>query len=76
MRYIRFIRLDSVIGRYVLNCVLRYYISLNSIMNTDIKLPDVIGRINANENHLAALPLLRDSYVVKTVLYVCRTITL
>jgi len=48
-----------VIGRNVLNCALRYHISLNSIINTDIQPRDIIGRINANDNHLTVLPLLR-----------------
>jgi len=50
--------LDYVIGRNVLNCALRYHISLDSIMNTDIQPQDIIGRINVNDNHLAVLPLL------------------
>jgi len=52
--------LDSVMVRYVLNCALRYHISLDSIMNTDIQPRNVIGCINANDNHLAVLPLLRE----------------
>jgi len=49
-----------VICHNVLNCELRYHISLDSIMNTDIQPRDIIGRINANDNHLAVLPLLRE----------------
>jgi len=55
--------LDSVISRNVLNCALRYHISIDSIMNTDIKPRDIIGRINANDNYspvLHVLPLLRE----------------
>jgi len=48
--------LDSV----MLNCALRYHISLDNIMNTDIQPRDIIGRINANDHHLAVLPLLRE----------------
>jgi len=49
-----------VIGRNVLNCPLRYHISLDSIMNTDIKPRDIKGRIDENDNHLVVLPLLRE----------------
>jgi len=51
---------DSVIGHNVLNCALRYHISLDSIMITDIQPPDIIEHINANDNHLDVLPLLRE----------------
>jgi len=46
---------DSVIGRKVLNCVLRYHISLNRIMNLDIQPRGIIGGINANDKHLTVL---------------------
>jgi len=58
----------SVIGRNVLNCALRYLISLDNIMNKDIQPRDTIGRNNANDNHSSVLPLLQE--------LLCRTITL
>ena len=51
---------DSIIGRNILNCSLRYHVSLGDIANLRFQPCNIYKLFNVNEDNLVGLPLLRE----------------
>jgi hypothetical protein len=51
---------DSIIGRNILNCSLRYHVSLGDIANLRFQPCNIYKLVNLNEDKLVGLPLLRE----------------